>query len=391
MEDRSSALQPPVPEVSRAQRRHTRLIIERSFAVLLVGLLVLGIVMVFWPLGTPIAFGATIAIATWPIRNALVGSGMRPGLAGFCLLVISLLVVVLPLSAAIPGTVEHVMAWSGTLHHAAASMSPQAPDWIAHIPLAGDWLAQRWAGMVVQDGEVRRMLAPYTGAIAGFFVGFVRSIADSLLQVLLALIIAAMFWTTGDALVLETRRALQRIGGDPAVGALDVAARAVRGVTYGVVGTALLQGILAAIGFYIIEVPAAGGLAVLVLVLAISQIGAPLIPLVWGGAAWWLFHQGDSGWGIFMLVWGVLAITGAEHVLRPMLISRSGSMPLVLVMVGVFGGFLSFGFLGLFIGPTLISIGYSLLQAWTHTAPVEGIPRSSEEQASDLTGHSGRP
>ncbi len=369
MEDQQAASSVPV---ARTQASHTRLIIERCFAVLLVGLLALGIVMVFWPLGTPIAFGATIAIATWPLRRVLVEAGMRPGLAGFALLVVMLLVVVLPLTLAVPSMVTHVMELSDVLHSLAADMPPQAPDWVAHFPLIGERIAKSWVGIAAHDGEARRLIAPYTGAIAAFLVHFAGAIADSLLQILLALIVAAMFWTTGDALVLETQRAMQRIGGEPAVGALGVAERAVRGVAYGVVGTALLQGVLAAIGFYIVGIPTAGLLGVLVALLAISQIGAPFVPIVWGGVAWWLFHQGDSSWGIFMIIWGVIAISGSEHVLRPMIISRGGSMPLVLVMVGVFGGFLSFGFLGLFIGPTLISIGYSLLRAWTRTAPSEG-------------------
>ena len=99
------------------------------------------------------------------------------------------------------------------------------------------------------------------------------------------------------------------------------------------------------------------------LLLAISQIGAPLIVVLWGGAAWWLFSQDHQAWGAFMIVWGIIVST-IDNVIKPWLIGVGIQMPLSLTILGVFGGFVAFGFLGLFIGPTLIAIGYTLLQAW---------------------------
>ncbi len=92
-------------------------------------------------------------------------------------------------------------------------------------------------------------------------------------------------------------------------------------------------------------------------------------PLLWGGAAVWLFNQGQTGWGIFMLAWGLFLISGVDNVVKPMLISRGSSLPFLLVLLGVLGGVLAFGFVGLFIGPTLLAVLYGLLRNWTGTPP----------------------
>jgi predicted PurR-regulated permease PerM len=157
--------------------------------------------------------------------------------------------------------------------------------------------------------------------------------------------------------------ALRRLGGPIAEKALDVAAGAIRGVAYGVVGTAAIQAVLLTIGLALAGVPGAAMFGFVALLLAISQIGGPLLVLIWGGAAWWLFGQEQQIWGAFMIVWGVFVST-VDNFIKPWLIGFGIEMPMSLTILGVFGGFLAFGFLGLFIGPTLIAIMFTLLQAW---------------------------
>ena len=198
-----------------------------------------------------------------------------------------------------------------------------------------------------------------------------RALADSLVQMLLSLVVATMFWTNGDGLVAILHDALRRLGGPIAERALDVAAGAIRGVAYGVVGTAAIQAGLLAIGLAVAGVPGAVMLGFVALLLAISQIGGPLLVLIWGGAAWWLFGQDHQMWGIFMIVWGLFVST-VDNFIKPWLIGFGIEMPMSLTILGVFGGFIAFGFLGLFIGPTLIAIMFTLLQAWR--AAISGHP-----------------
>ncbi len=109
--------------------------------------------------------------------------------------------------------------------------------------------------------------------------------------------------------------------------------------------------------------PGAATLGFIASLLAICQIGGPLLILIWGGAAWWLFGQDHQAWGVFVIVWGLFVGT-IDNFIKPWLIGFGVEMPMSLTILGVFGGFLAFGFLGLFIGPTLIAIMFTLLQAW---------------------------
>jgi predicted PurR-regulated permease PerM len=134
-------------------------------------------------------------------------------------------------------------------------------------------------------------------------------------------------------------------------------------VAYGVVGTAAIQAFVLAIGLGAAGVPGAALLGFVTLLLAITQIGAPLIVLVWVGAAVWLFGQNEQGWGIFLVIWGLFVST-VDNFIKPWLIGFGLAMPLALIILGVFGGFMTFGFLGLFIGPTLVAVAFTLLDAW---------------------------
>jgi predicted PurR-regulated permease PerM len=131
---------------------------------------------------------------------------------------------------------------------------------------------------------------------------------------------------------------------------------------YGLLGTAVAQGSVAMIGFFIAGVPAALLLGVITSLFSLLPIGPPL---VWGGAAIWLFYQGSVGWGIFMLLWGFFLISTVDNVVKPFLISRGSHLPFILVFFGVLGGVLAFGFVGIFIGTTLLAVGFSLMQEWT--------------------------
>jgi predicted PurR-regulated permease PerM len=241
--------------------------------------------------------------------------------------------------------------------------TPQQPAWVKSLPLFGRRAAAAWDRVVEVKGNLRTLLEPYTADLEQVVIGAARALADSLVQVLLSLIVATMFWTSGDALVAVLHDALRRLGGPIAERALDVAAGAIRGVAYGVVGTAAIQAALLALGLVIAGVPGAVMLSFIALLLAISQIGGPLLVLIWGGAAWWLFAQDQQVWGVFMIVWGVVVST-VDNFIKPWLIGFGIEMPMSLTILGVFGGFITFGFLGLFIGPTLIAIMFNLVQAW---------------------------
>ena len=155
--------------------------------------------------------------------------------------------------------------------------------------------------------------------------------------------------------------AVRRIAGDNAPRLLRVGYATIIGVVYGVLGTALVQALLILIGLWFTGIPAALLLGLLLFLLALIPFG-PL--LIWGPAAVWLYLDGEIGWSIFVVAWSIAAGLLSDNVLRPYLISRGSDLPLILVLFGVAGGAVTFGLLGLFLGPTLLAVGYELIREW---------------------------
>jgi predicted PurR-regulated permease PerM len=164
--------------------------------------------------------------------------------------------------------------------------------------------------------------------------------------------------------------AVERIGGERGLHLLELAGNTVRGVVYGILGTALVQALMAGIGFLIAGVPGSGVLALLTFFLSVVPFGPALI---WLPAALWLFNQGSVGWGIFMLLWGV-GVSSIDNVVKPWIISQGSAMPFLLIFFGGLGGALAFGFIGVFIGPTLLAVGYRLVAEWASSNPATASP-----------------
>ena len=324
---------------------------------LLLGGVAAGCVVVLQPFFSAILWAAILVFATWPLFVRLrFHVGRFP--AAILMMVMTALLVVLPLGlvasagvADAPGVVRAAMGL-------AAIGLPEPPRWIVRVPLVGHQLAETLHRWSVDLGEVGATLQPYIGTIAERILAVLVQIASGLLQLVLALFIGFFFWISGDALGNTLSAIIRRIAGGYADRLLGVAGSTVRGTVYGILGTAIVQGILTGIGFTIAGVPSPvlfGGIAAFV---AVLPIGAPL---VWIPAAIWLAMSHHLGWGIFLAAWGVLAISGADHVIRPVFIARGAQLPYLLTLLGVLGGVLAFGGLGIFLGPVLLGLGYTLV------------------------------
>ena len=180
------------------------------------------------------------------------------------------------------------------------------------------------------------------------------ALAQGIVQILLSLIIAAMFWVQGETLRTTILEIGQRFGGQLAKNALQLAAASIRAVSYGILGTAVAQAMLLALGMWICGIPGAGVLGFIALIIALSQVGILLV-LIWGGCAWWLYSNGETNLAIFMAIWGTI-VSVIDNLLRPLLVGVAVTIPFTMIFFGVFGGFVAFGFLGMFIGPTLLAV-----------------------------------
>lgn len=345
--------------------------VERAVVLLLLGGLLFGVALVLLPFLNAVLFAVVLAVATWPLRSALVRHGLPQRLAALLMVLFALALVGLPLLATAPRLAARIGDGARVVQASLATLPQVPPDWVADLPVVGRRLSRAWYDLAGAEGGLRSVANSYADWLRQGVLSVAHGLADSMLQFLLALVVAGTFWASGDTLSRVLRDVVQRLGGEPAVVALQAAGGALRSVAYGVVGTACFQGLAMGIGAGIAGVPGAVALGFLVLLLAISQVGQLFIPVVWGGAAWWLVRHGATGWGTFLAVWGLLLVSASDNLLRPWLISRGVTMPLTLVILGVFGGFISFGFLGLFTGPVLLAVAFTLLQAWrAKTSPL---------------------
>lgn len=337
--------------------------IERSVIMLMLAGLLIGVFLVLRPFITAILFGGALAIAAWPLRQVLVQQmRLSRGTAAMILLALSIALVAVPLLLIAPHLAQQL---DNTMQQAQSyfAAAPDAPVWLVGLPIVGKHFASAWQQLVEAKGDLLALWDAYAASLEKLLVAIAQALADSVVQVILSLAVATTFWINGPALVGILHTVLRRLGGDVADRVIGIAAGAIRGVAYGVVGTAGIQAALLAIGLKIAGVPGAAMLGFVGLLFAISQIGAPLLILIWGGAAWWLLQQDQQAWAIMMIAWGILVST-VDNFIKPWLIGFGIEMPLSLTILGVFGGFVAFGFLGLFIGPTLIAVMFHLLQAW---------------------------
>lgn len=335
-------------------------------SVAALALLAIGVLYVLLPFLAAILFAAAVVISSWPLYQRVLGKcGGRRTLAAATMTLSLTLLVIVPLSLVAYTLADDVALFYGQIRTAVDSGSIVVPAWIRDIPMVGESLDRYLASLLHSREQMielaRKLLEPARVFLlkAGIVLG------AGVAQVSLAAFVSFFLYRDGAAILDALRVALARIVGEGSAKVALIVSHTVRGVMYGLLGTALAQAGVAALGFAIAGVPGVPLLSVLTFVLSLVPVGPPL---VWGGAAVWLFGQGQAGWGIFMLVWGFFLISGVDNVVKPMLISRGSDLPFLLVLLGVLGGVFAFGFVGLFIGPTLLAVGFSLLRDWTGSA-----------------------
>jgi len=339
---------------------------ERFFQYVFMLALVAGCLTILLPFFTAILFSMVIAISTWPYYRWLKGKlrGAVPAALVGCLAVTLLIIgpaVLLSLSG-----VQGVAWLSDAARGWFANGPPPPPEWLLRIPWFGDDLQATWRRLASNTGELQQLLARYFEPLRHFAVSAGKVFGAGLLQIGFAIFLLFFMYRDGERLGGWLQTAAQRIAGPPAMELVETGQNTIVGVMIGVLGTALAQAMVAALGFLVAGVPGAILLATLTFVLSMVPVGPPL---VWGGAAIWLFNQGQPGWAVFMVVYGLFAISAVDNVIKPYLISRSSHLPFALTLMGVIGGVLSFGFMGVFIGPTLLALAISIGGRWLAPPP----------------------
>ena len=322
----------------------------------------------FWvmaPFWSALFWGAVLAFASWPLMRLLTRAlGGRESLAAGILTLGWMLLVALPLVWLGFNLADHVRDAVALIKDIQVDGLPEAPTWLGSIPFVGERLVAMWDSIDQQGAALMVSIKPYLGQVGNWLLARSAQIGGGILELTLSLVFVFFFYRDGPRLAMFVHRLLERLIGDRAGYYIELVAGTVQRVVNGVIGTAAAQALLALIGFWIAGVPGALVLGIVTFLLSLIPMGPPL---VWIPATAWLAWKGDYTYAVFLGVWGTFVISGVDNVLKPYLISRGGNLPLVIVLLGVFGGLIAFGFIGLFIGPTLLAVAYSLLTDWSAT------------------------
>jgi predicted PurR-regulated permease PerM len=347
--------------VDRGERTRIELWIG-GVAVVLLGLLCL---LVLRPFVSAALWAVILCFSTWPLflrlEELLGGRRALSALIATTLLAAIIVLPVVILGATLAGNVSALISASQKLIQEGP---PSPPDWVASLPLIGGKVASYWNYLNESSSVRLHELARLLPAAKKIAVWGGKALAQGIFQIALSLLIAFFFYRDGHAAANQIHASLHQIAGERGDRLLELAGATIRAVVYGVLGTALLQGVVAAIGFAVAGVPGAVSLGFVTFVLSFLPGGPPIVA---APAAFWLYREGSTAWAVFMMAWGVM-VGALDNVVKPLLISRGGSTPMILVMLGVLGGALAFGVIGMFLGPTLVALGYSLFEQWAVAA-----------------------
>lgn len=325
--------------------------------------LIVGSYLVLQPFVTALLWAVLLCYATWPVfawLNRHFNDRRTLAALTLCLLIAAIFVGPLVLVGA--SFADNVDRLNVVLHRVMDEGVSPPPAWAVGVPLVGEKLNTIWQSAATDVRGTIEPLRQYVPEASKWLLSHSASLLNGVVQLSLSVFILFFLYRDGAALAQRLDAAMDRIGGARARELLHLAGSTVKGVVYGILGTAIAQGILAGVGFLIAGVPGALLLGFATFFLSVVPMGPPLI---WIPAAAWLYYTGETGWAIFIVIWGVVVVSSIDNFLKPYLISQGAAMPFLLVLLGVLGGLAAFGFVGVFLGPTILAVAYSLTREWT--------------------------
>ena len=356
--------------------------IEQVASLSIIALLIIGSIVVVLPFLPAILWAVVFTVTTWPfftrVEKAL---GGRTSLAAVVPTVLLALIFFLPLVYVGSKLVSQAsIAFDYAQGLTEKGLGPP-PLWFKGVPLVGERLEGTWGVLAQDTPKLIGMIKPHIKNILSYIVSAGAGMARVILLMILSLIFFFFLLKEGRAIRIGVERMAVRVGGEKGRHLLFVAGATMRSVVYGILGTALVQGIMAIFGLWISGVPNPVFIGLVAGVFALIPIG--LIQVVLLPAAGWLIYKGEIGWGIFLFIWSFTVVGNIDTFIRPMLISRGAKIPFLVVLLGVLGGLAAGGILGLFVGATLLSVFYTMLREWVATPDEDS---SAARLMTDRTG-----
>ncbi|MBW4023171.1 MAG: AI-2E family transporter [Proteobacteria bacterium] len=341
---------------------------ERFLIWVLLGTLIAGCLAVLQPFIAAIAWAAILTFTTWPIYCWLRTQLRMPKAAAALLMVVmTALLILLPLTLIAENGLQNAANLRRMINEVLIFGLPAAPPWVATLPVFGSTVSDVWNHWSADLESLLAAIHPYLGIVAKEGLQLLIAITDGVVRMGLALFIAFFLFMYGEPLARNIRGFLSRIIGGQAERLLTIVGATVRGAVYGILGTALVQGIMLSLGLWISGVPNAAALALAGTFFSLVPGGGALI---WVPAAIWLLSSGDDVAGLGLAAWCGIGISMADSFVRPWFIARGAHLPFILTLLGVLGGALAFGILGVFLGPVLLGVGFILAEEFARGAPL---------------------
>lgn len=350
-----------------------------SAVVVLVG----GTLLVLAPFFTALLWGAILAYCTWlPFKRLAAAMGERRGRAALLIVLFVTCVLLGPIFYAGFAFFAHVPDMVAMLQKRFAAGLPPLPDWLIRLPFVGSHIKAAWDGIVAQNPEMVERLREFAGPLFRNLLHIALAVVNGLGLLALSVLFTLFFYLGGEKAAATLQVGMRRIAGpERGQALLTLVGGTVRGVVYGILGTSFIQAVLCATGYWIAGLPSPAVLGLVTFFLAIIP-GGPIIVIAPGAA--WLALQGNGAWAVFLIVWALVVGIAVDNVLKPMLIGKSSHVPFILIMLGVLGGAAAFGFLGVFIGPTLLAVARAVLMDWT--AETALAQKSAQPPAGEASG-----
>jgi predicted PurR-regulated permease PerM len=285
----------------------------------------------------------------------------RRSLAVVVMTLIMLALILVPVGIAVVTIVERAEEISAFTRSLAHLSVPAPPAWVKDLPVVGERIATGWQNLAsLRPEDLASRATPYLLDVGRWLISQAGSVLGLFVHLLLTLAVSALLYAQGETAAAWVLAFARRLAGGEGERVARLSAQAIRAIALGIVVTALLQSVFGGIGLAVTGVPHPALLTAIMFLLGVAQIGA--VPVLLGGVIW-LYWQNETLWGTVMLVWSV--ITGTlDNLVRPLLIRQGADLPLLLVFAGVLGGLLAFGIIGLFVGPVVLAVSYTLLLAW---------------------------
>jgi predicted PurR-regulated permease PerM len=364
----------PKSPAAEEDRNFVNRAIEAAVRIGMLTVLLLWCFALVEPFLVPLVWGVIIAVATYPAyRRFEARMGGRRALTSTLFTVFMVVVVV------VPSTILADSLASGVRDAAAAFQAgtlevPPPPERVRALPFVGENLHEIWQLASENIEEAAQELRPTIKAAGKWLLGVAAGAGIAALQFLLAIVIAGVLLAHAAGGARAMHAIAQRLAPESGLIYAEVAEQAVRSVALGILGVALLQGLLAGMGFLVAGVPAAGFLTMVCIVLGVLQLGVGLvvIPVVV-----YLFSTADTFTAVAFLVYAIV-ILPLDNILKPLLLGRGVRVPMAVVFIGAIGGFLRHGIVGLFVGAVIFTLGYGLFVAWLGPKETQAAGASNE-------------